>query len=48
MHMAGGIGQPAANSISQVRGRYERRASGLERKIFADLCRKAEKKDMRA
>ena len=48
MHVGGGIGQPAANSISQVRGSCERRASGLEREILVDLCRKAERKDMRA
>lgn len=48
MHVGGGTGQPAASSISQVRGSCERRASGLEREIFVDLCRKAETKDTRA
>lgn len=45
MHVGGGIGQPAANSISQARGSCERRANGLERETFVDLSMKAERRE---
>lgn len=45
MHVGGGIRQPAANSISQARGSCKRRANGLERETFVDLCMKAERRE---
>lgn len=44
MYWEGDIGQPAANSISQIRGSSERRASGLESEIFVHLCRESRDK----